>query len=172
VFNVQRLDYLNGHYIRGKSIGSLTKLCLPYLDGFNTAKYSAKQLEKIIEAYQARLKKLSDIKELADFFFVEKLQYDKKMLAWKEMGDREVHTSLEYSANILSAAKKFDKKSFEELLVAAAEKFNSKNRGYLLWPLRVALSGKEASASPFEIAEVLGKERTLQRIQEAIQILN
>jgi len=41
------------------------------------------------------------------------------------------------------------------------------DRGYLLWPLRVALTGKEASAGPFEIAEILGKEITLKRIKEA-----
>ncbi len=40
-------------------------------------------------------------------------------------------------------------------------------RGKLLWPLRVALTGKEASAGPFEIAEILGKEKTLKRIEEA-----
>ena len=172
VFNVQKLDYLNGYYIREKTIGNLTKLCLPYLDSFNTAQYNPKQLEKIIEAYKARLKKLSDIKELTDFFFTEKLSYDKKMLAWKEMGDREVSESLKHSVDILSSAKKFDKKSLEEVLLKEAEKFNSKNRGYLLWSLRVALSGKEASASPFEIAEILGREKTLQRIQEAIEMLS
>lgn len=181
VFNLQKLDYLNGYYIREKSLSTLTKLCLPYLSECNTSQFSQKQLEKIVEAYKTRLKKLSDIKELADFFFVENVWNDspshkasaeqrKKMLAWKEMGDREVKESLEASAKILSEAKKWDKKSLEELLVSAAEKFNEKNRGYLLWPLRAALSGKEASASPFEIAEILGKEKTLQRISDAISI--
>jgi len=172
VFNLQKLDYLNGYYIREKSIGALTKLCLPYLTDFDTAQYSAKNLEKIVEAYKTRMKKLSDIKDLADFFFQEKLQYDKNLLQWKEMGDREVKESLEYSVKIISGAKKFDKKTLEELLVSEAEKFNTKNRGYFLWPLRVALSGKEASASPFEIAEILGKKKTLQRISDALVTLS
>ena len=171
VFNLQKLDYLNGYYIREKSTSALVKLCLPYLP--ETAKdMPVKQLEKIIEAYQARLKKLSEITEFTDFFFSEKLSYDKKMLGWKEMGDREVKESLEHSAKILSDAKKFDKKSLEELLVKEAETFNPKNRGHLLWPLRVALSGKEASASPFEIAEILGKEKTLTRIKQGIDKLS
>ena len=42
-----------------------------------------------------------------------------------------------------------------------------KNRGVLLWPLRVVLTGKEASAGPFEIAAILGKEKTLRRLKEA-----
>jgi len=45
------------------------------------------------------------------------------------------------------------------------------DRGYLLWPLRMALTGKEASAGPLEIAEILGKEKTIKRIKEARGIL-
>jgi glutamyl-tRNA synthetase len=168
VFNVQKLDFINGHYIKEKPIDKLTKLCLPYLTNFDTKQFSKKQLENIIEVSRTRMKKLSDLPLLCDFFFVEKLTYDKHLLAWKEMGDREVKESLERSVSILSAAKKFDKKSLETLLVKEAESFNPKNRGYLLWPLRVALSGKQNSPSPFEIAEILGKEKTLQRIQDGI----
>ncbi len=181
VFNLQRLDYLNGYYIREKSINKLTKLCLPFLikanlineENKNSAgeEFSQKTLEKIIEAYKNRLKKLSDIVELTEFFFKNKLIYDKKSLAWQKMGNNEVKGSLEASEKILSNAKKWDKKSLEELLVSEAQKFNEKNRGYLLWPLRVALSGKESSASPFEIAEILGKEKTLKRIFDAKNIL-
>ena len=45
------------------------------------------------------------------------------------------------------------------------------DRGKLLWPLRVALSGKKASAGPFEIAEILGKKETIKRIEKAMKII-
>ena len=45
-------------------------------------------------------------------------------------------------------------------------------RGELLWPLRVALSGKEASPGPFEIMEVLGKEESIKRIKHALEVLD
>ena len=45
------------------------------------------------------------------------------------------------------------------------------DRGKLLWPLRVSLSGKEFSAGPFEIADALGKEKTIKRIKEAIKVI-
>ncbi len=178
VFNVQRLDYINGFYIRQKPTGKLVKLCLPYLPE-NAKDMTPKTLEKIIEVHKARMKKLSDIADLADFFFVEKLTYDKNLLAWDKMGDGEVKQSLEASAGILSSAKKWDQKSLETLLVKEASAFaqgyggqgKNPDRGYLLWPLRVALSGKKASASPFEIASILGREKTLQRIQEGIDNL-
>jgi len=56
----------------------------------------------------------------------------------------------------------------ENILLQEAEKTN--NRGALLWPLRVALTAKQASAGPFEIAEILGKEKTLERIKEAKEL--
>jgi len=50
-------------------------------------------------------------------------------------------------------------------LISEAEKIGDK--GKLLWPLRVALAGKEASAGPFDIANILEKEKTIKRIKEA-----
>ena len=74
--------------------------------------------------------------------------------------------------------KEWDLKNIEKELLLASEKFSSKNsypkenRGFMLWPLRVALSGKKSSPSPFEIADILGKEKTLKRIEEAIKMLS
>lgn len=78
----------------------------------------------------------------------------------------------------------WEKEKTEEILLKEAEKFSEEvgkektlpeeemvkigDRGYLLWPFRVALSGKKASAGPFEIADILGKEKTLKRIKEAL----
>ena len=61
------------------------------------------------------------------------------------------------------------KEKLEQIIMPKAEE--EKNRGYMLWPFRVAVSGKKASAGPFEIAATLGKEKTLQRIREAIKKL-
>jgi nondiscriminating glutamyl-tRNA synthetase len=191
IFNLKRLDFLNGFYIRQKSTDKLTELCLPYLI---SAKLIAKSpagytiletgeeiptatLEKIVESYKTRLKKLSEIVELTDFFFKDNLAYKKELLKWDEMQDSDVKESLLASEKTLSGEEKWDCKNLEEVLIIEAEKFNLKkgypprNKGFLLWPLRVALSGKEASTSPFEIAEILGKEKTLKRIKEAISIL-
>ncbi len=180
VFNVQRLDFLNGLYIREKSIEKLTELCAPYLKDAGLlvqGQVSQNRLQKIVEVSKTRMKKLSEIVELSDFFFKDKLNYDKNLLKWQKMGEGEVKESLSVSEKVLSKAEKWDLKDLEKELFFAAEKFNlekgypEKNRGFLLWPLRVALSGKEASASPFEIADILGKEKTLKRVKEAIKLL-
>lgn len=221
IFNVKRLDFLNGFYIRQKSVGRLTELCLPYLiesdlikkiekNSDNPGRFdkseptpvgelklfeektkpeyqiketaegiSLETLEKIISIYQGRLRKLSEISELIDFFFKDILEYDKNLLKWKssagpEMTDREIKASLDRLEKILSKIKPggWTKENLEKILMPEAEKFagdagRAGDRGYLLWPLRIALTGKEASAGPFEIAEILGKEKTLKRIKEA-----
>ncbi|MEK7541067.1 MAG: glutamate--tRNA ligase [Patescibacteria group bacterium] len=180
VFNIQRLDFINGFYIREKAIEKLTELCKPYLKeaGLLVAgQISDSKLEKIIEVSKTRMKKLSDIVLLSDFFFKDKLNYDKDLLQWQKIGDEATKESLLFSEKILSEIKEWEIKNLEKELFLASEKFNlekgyqEKNKGYLLWPLRVALSGRQASASPFEIADILGKEKTLKRISDAIKLI-
>ena len=62
----------------------------------------------------------------------------------------------------------------QELEAAIKPWITSQKRGVgdVLWPMRVALSGREASPPPFQIAEILGKEKTLARIQYAIELAN
>jgi len=208
IFNIKRLDFLNGFYIRQKSLERLTELCLPYLieeglivpiwgqkelilgvikspteiTGYQIVetkeKISFEALEKIISIYQERLKKLSEITELTDFFFKDKLKYEKKLLQWKDITDDEIAASLDKLLEILSKIEELEwkKENLENILLLQAEKFMVSlpnqigDRGRLLWPLRVALSAKEASAGPFEIAGILGKEKTLKRIKEAREL--
>lgn len=162
IFNIQKLNFINGYYIRKKSVRELAELCQPFLPPANL-----KEIEKIVAIYQERLKKLSEIAELTDFFFKEKLLYEKELLRWKKMGDREIFLSIDKLIDILSKIEdsRWTEKNLEKVLLKEAEK--EKDRGYLLWPLRVALTGKEHSAGPFEISAILGKEKTLNRLKEA-----
>ena len=190
ILNIQKLNFINSFYIREKTIERLTELCLPYLvsaklieeysGGYKISETKEEMLlvtlQKIVKAYQSRLKKLSEVVELTDFFLKEKVNYQEDMLKWQQMSDEDVKVSLMESEKVLFEIKNWDSKILEGELIKGAVNFNlekgypEKNRGFLLWPLRVALSGKQASASPFEIADILGKEKTLQRIKEAIKL--
>jgi glutamyl/glutaminyl-tRNA synthetase len=141
-------------------------------------KISLDLIKKIILLYQERLKKLSEISELTDFFFKGKLIFEKELLRWKNMADREIKTSLDRLLKILSKIKEgeWNKENLQKYILPEAEKLAKElkregDRGCLLWPFRVALTGKEASAPPFEIAEILGKKKTIQRIKEARKLL-
>lgn len=201
VFNIKRLDYLNSFYIRQKSIDELTNECIPYLIQAGLITEQTKQdpsslearifrvqetneevsfakLSQIVTIYQERLRKLSEIPELTDFFFKGELDYEKDLFRWKEQNDKNVVDSLNRVGETLSEIKEEDwnKNNLERFLIKEAEELAEEidkkgDRGYLLWPFRVALTNKKASASPFEIAEILGRQKTLQRIEKAKQCI-
>jgi glutamyl-tRNA synthetase len=92
-------------------------------------------------------------------------------LRWKESSDAEIKNSLELLEKISDKIKTEDwtKENLEKEIMPEAEKTG--NRGLILWPMRAALTGKKASAGPFEVAEILGKEKCLKRIKEAKKII-
>jgi len=165
IFNVQRLDWINGQYIRQISLDELTKKCLPFLSENTDFEYA----KKIVSLEKERIKKLSEICEITKFFFENELKYDSELLIWKKMSLKEVGKNLKILEEILLKIDDFDQKSLEREIAPLRDKYGT---GELLWPLRVALSGQKASPGPFEIMEILGKEKTLQRIKEAINKTN
>lgn len=185
IFNIKKLDFLNSFYLRQKSIEKISELCLPYLlesnlieeikgNGFKRYKLkesgeeiSLEFIHGAIALHQERMRVLSDISELTDFIFKENIDYKKELLLWKDMTWEELIISLDTIENILLKIEEKDwqQEGLKEHLMPIAEKL--KNRGVLLWPLRVALTGKQASIGPFEAAEILGKKRVLQRIKKA-----
>ncbi len=174
IFNIKKLNFLNGFYIRQKPLGALTELALPYLRQAGLVKeknIDMTKLEKIILLYQERIKKLGEIPELIDYFFKKDISYEKELLKWRQMTDKEIKNSLHQLTKTLEKIKEEDwqKNTLENVLLSEAEKTG--DRGRLLWPLRVALTGKQASAGPFEAAEILGKEQTLKRIKKAKEII-
>jgi len=190
VFNPQKLEWINSFYIRNKSPEALAKLCVPYLikaglierikeEGGKT-KFIIKETKEdigfeyivnVARVYQTRIKKLSDIQEGADFFFKKEILYEKELLKWKNMSEKEVKQNLDNLKKVLSKIdeEEWTQQKLEIVLLEQAEKAG--DRGKVLWPLRVALTGKKASAGPFEVAAVLGKEKTLERIKKAIKKL-
>jgi glutamyl/glutaminyl-tRNA synthetase len=167
VFNIQRLNYLNGFYIRQKSLDELADLCLPYLSAAGLILNDKEKIKQIISLYQERLKKLSELPELVDYFFKDKIEYDKELLIWKNMSENEIISSLDILEELLFKIKEedFNKENLEKVLMEKAEETG--DRGKLLWPLRAALTGKKASAGPFDVVAILGKEKTLERIKQA-----
>lgn len=176
IFNIDRFNFINGLYIREKSIEKLTELCRPYLGGEGDSATNS-QLQKIIEVSRSRMKKLSDIAELADFFFADELNYDKTLLKWDNMQEGDIREALLLCDKLLSEEGGQNIKDLEGKMFAAIIEFNKqkgypeKNKGFVLWPLRVALSGKQFSPSPFEIIDILGTEKSLKRIKAAINKL-
>ena len=162
VFDSVKLDWMNGEYIRKKSPAELQKLAMPYLGDF----FQNQNIEKILLLEQPRLKRLDELSNRIDYFF-EEPHYDPMLLRWKTMNKQAIRASLQRSKKVIGAMPEnnFSMQNLQTALLAEAEAEG--DRGALLWPLRVALSGKKASPGPFEIANILGKKKTLARIEAA-----
>lgn len=176
IFNVEKLDWLNGYYIRQMPLVELTKKIIPFLARaklIEEDEHDFYYIKKVIALEQPRLKKLFEIGERVGFFF--KIpQFEPELLIWRDMLFKDVVTSLNISKEALAKIDEnnFNRKNLEIILLGEAERAKNKDKGRLLWPLRVALTGLKASPGPFEILEILGKKESLKRIETAIKKLS
>lgn len=176
IFDIDKLDYFNAYHIRQLEREEFVELALPFLEkylkqeGIETKELDSEYIKKVILLEQERIKKLSDIGEKIRFFFEKELVYDKSLLIWKKLTASEIAANLEEVYKLLEGVKDWKLKNIEETLVAHLKENNLKVGDYL-WPMRVSLSGQKASPSPFEIADVYGKEKTLNKITKAINLV-
>jgi len=178
VFNLEKLNWYNAQYLKQLPDEKLLAACQPYLP--TTHNFNQEQLIKILNLEKERSANLSAIGENVKFFF-ELPTYDKALLKWKEMTDEKIKESLAVSKKLLAeiSDENFTAENIKSILMSEAEKMPSlsrgkalRDRGELLWPLRVALAGQKNSPPPFEIAEILGKEEILERIISATEKLS
>lgn len=163
VFNIQKLDWFNAQYIRRKSADELAELCAPYLPSADK-----QMLRRVVALEKERMKKLSDIRELAEFFFALPA-YGADLLVWRKSTKADTQARLPLIVDTLAGVPE-NEFTAARVKEALAELVSQYGNGDIYWPLRVALSGKEASPGPAEIAEVLGKTETLKRVQHAVDI--
>lgn len=169
IFDIDKLNYYNGYYIRLKKPEEIVSLCKPYLEA---AKYdlSSCYLDRIISISSDRLKTLQDIVDVSSLFFRE-LNYPKELLLWKTLSLEESKNNLKELITILEKISEADwtKENLEEEVLMYLKSNNKKNGDYL-WPWRVSVTGEKNSPSPFEVSWALGKEKTLSRINKAINL--
>lgn len=160
IFNVEKLNWLNSNYISAVDVSVFIDMAREYLPR------EWELTETMALSVRGRMDKLSDVKDLVGFYF-ELPDYDKNLLRWKSGSVRDAAIHLREGSDFLSKIpeNKFTRDNLENELLG---KLPKESRGDTLWPIRVALSGKKASPSPFEIMEALGKKESLDRINAAI----
>lgn len=172
VFNVEKLDWMNGEYIKKMPMRELVKKCLPFLQeaDYDLDKIGKEKFEKIIQLEQGRMKKLTDLPQAMEFFFKEP-RYDAKILIWKKSDKETICNRLKLLIKFYDTFKgDWSEQGIEEATLILIKKGNLEN-GPTLWPLRVALSGRDASPGPFAIAAILGQEETIKRLKTAVDML-
>jgi len=181
IFNTKRLDWFNSQYLKKMSSEELMDRVVDYLKNFSSTpeiieNYKIDYIKKVVDIELPRMDKLSDLMDSSDFFFKKEIEYPKELLKWKDMTEIELAKSLQDSSNILEKIKEgdFNRINLQIKFYSFIDENPSYagNKGKLLWPLRAALSGKKASPGPFEIAEVFGKEKSIERLNQALKIIN
>ena len=170
VFDMVKLRWMNGEYMKKMDDDKFYEMALPYLKEVITRDLD---FHKIAAMVKTRIEVFPDIKDHVDFF--EKVpEYETSMYVHKKMKTNE-ETSLQVLREVqplLEAQEDFSNDALFEMLSAYAKEHGYKV-GYVMWPIRTALSGKQMTpAGATEILEVLGKEESLVRIQAAIDKLN
>ncbi|MEF2735310.1 MAG: glutamate--tRNA ligase, partial [Blautia sp.] len=170
VFDIQKLKWLNGEYMKAMDDEKFYEMALPYLKQVITKDLD---LKKIASMVKTRIEVFPDIPDLIDFFEAVP-EYDISMYTHKKMKTNP-EISLEVLTKILPVLENqedYTNDALYELLCGFAKENGYKN-GQILWPIRTALSGKQMTpAGATEILEVLGKEESLKRIHAAIEKLS
>ena len=104
-------------------------------------------------------------------FSIKTPSYQKESLLWKD--EKDFGNSLRHIQWVIEAISKIDSSSWNaEVIKSVIWEYATENgRGNVLWPMRMALSGKEKSPDPFVISEIIGKDETLTRLKEAEKLL-
>lgn len=161
IFDIGKLDFLNGHYIRQKTDEEAAALVKPFLNR-NNLNPAGDKLMQVIKLEKDRLKKLDDILS-SKFFFTDKIEYDKDAVEKHLKNKGNIALIKEY-AEELKTVKDFSAVAIEKLTRKFIEKNQLKLKD-LVHPVRVALTGKLVSPGLFEVMEVLGKETCLKRLR-------
>ena len=170
VFNPEKLLWLNAQYIRTSEPKRVAECLIPHLrkEGYDETAFSRIPggVEALVPPLRERSETLLDMGGGAAPYLMEAISIDEK--AAKKFLTPAIAPNLRKFADRVAAANKFTKEVFEEILHAILEEEGLK-MGKLAQPLRVALTGRTVSPGIYEVMELLGKERTLTRLQEGIQ---
>ena len=174
VFDVKKLQWLNKHYIMERDLSARTDAVIPFLqrDGLLEANSSPVQrewLEKIVEVVGDRMTTLADITAQTGYFFTDDFEYDPKAIKrWWKKGDP--IGTLQGLRGVIEEPETFELEEVEAAIWAYTDKNNVK-RVQVMQPLRVALTGQSFGPGLFEIIVLLGKEKTLARLDQAISYM-
>ncbi len=176
-WNEEKLNWLNREHMKKLSYEEQVKRFISFLPDSvkNLPGYTGAKAARIAPIALDRIQKFSDVVTMTtegefDYYF-SKPKYDGVKLTWKEDAP---DVTKKHLGEVVKLLVKVDEDTFtrDEVKKAIWDYAESVGRGNVLWPTRVALSGREKSPDPFVLAELLGKEETITRLNEAVETLN
>lgn len=170
VFDLEKLNWMNGVYIRGLSEDELVERCLPFVQGAGLVGEAPggeerRYLQEVLRLEQERLKTLAEAPEATSFFFREEVEFDEAAVA-RRLRTPQAGAILEAVSGRFQALESWDAGSLEGAVGAVSEELGVK-RGEVIHPTRVAATGRMVGPGLFETLAVLGRARVLERLRHA-----
>jgi glutamyl-tRNA synthetase len=170
IFDIEKLNWMNGHYIRSMSSLELSQILESYWKEFPPENFdrnpSSGEVDKISKLVQERIKVLSEASDLVAFVFKNEITYDPNELIQKQMDAESTVQILDRVDKLVSTIEIFSSSTIEVELRALADSMDVKV-GTLLGTVRVATSGQKVSPPLFDSLEVLGRNRVLELLHVA-----
>jgi len=172
VFNPEKLLWLNSHYIMNSASEKLAELVIPFLitQGIigKSQSLNKEWLSKAITPLKERSKTLTELANSLRYYIADDVEYNEKAKAkFLNEGSRDILIELK---DKLMVVRDFSAEEIEKVFRAIIEKHNVK-LGNLAQPVRVAITGSTESPGIFEVLEIMGKEKTLKRLEKAINTI-
>ncbi|MBI3782544.1 MAG: glutamate--tRNA ligase [Deltaproteobacteria bacterium] len=166
IYNAEKAEWLNAHYIKGMPAGELARVVKPYIaaKGYDLQQ-SNEWLEKMVKTLQERAKTLVELVEMAHFYLSDNITIDPNAAA-KHLKPESTHV-LRSVRERLAAASNWDHDGIKACFDAATADLGL-GLGKVAQPVRVAITGGTVSPGIFEILDVLGKQRSLTRLDHAL----
>ena len=168
IFDTDKLLALNADHIKAASPRYVSKHLLPFLKEKGVHAEQGEFLDKVITTLNTRSKTLIEMADGALFYYQDDIVFEEA--AAKKFLKSSSLEPLERITEALETLEAFTEKNLEDAFKAVMEQTGLK-MGKIAQPVRVALTGKTVSPGIFEIVEVLGKDRVISRLKEAIQYI-
>jgi glutamyl/glutaminyl-tRNA synthetase len=168
VFDVQKLNWYNSHYIRSLPLELITERARPYLTLLETETYSSAEVEEIVSSVRDGLTMLSEIMAATEFYFTKKLDINDEL--------KEKALSKDTAVKVLEATLKHlgempfgDHAGCKAVVDNLGKELGLKGKD-LYWPLRAALSGKVQGPDLGSIISILGPARVKARLEDTLAL--
>ncbi len=165
IFDNEKLDHFQGHYVRKMDLLDFLKKLEPY----KPAGMTDEIFKKSAQIIQTRIIKFADFAKLTSFF-VEVSDYSGEKLIFKKSTPEKTLQGLKLAISTLTNLQNWQAKDISDALAQEASEAGLSN-GDVFWPVRVALTGEDFSPPPNDCAFVLGKAETLSRLNHALKKL-
>jgi glutamyl-tRNA synthetase len=172
VFDLAKLEWMNGVYVRAMPVSEFVERSLPLVEedlGRPLDEGERRAFTSVAPLIQERAKLLVEVPEQTRFLFVDEIEYDPA--SWdKVMTKPEAPVAVDGALARLDGLGDWTTAAIEEVLRAMLDE-HGLSAGKGLQPIRVAVTGSSVSPPLFESLEALGRERSLARLQEAARLL-